>query len=156
MIVSEPSRQTNACPILRYSLLPPVACITGFAFVWYPCRHIKKRLKGDTVLLCAIRLSSDICHRVLPRPRSSTLLYLWQQSTVVVTNNVFSWQEECRGGTKSTFFPSDSLGDMQEGWTPDLWVLQKHTNILLKQRKYTSLPKKPLKTSVSFKPAKRS
>lgn len=42
VIVSEPSRQTNACPIHWYSPLPPVACITGFAFCMVSMPTYKK------------------------------------------------------------------------------------------------------------------
>lgn len=77
-------------PIHRYSLSPPVACITGFAFCVVPIKRKKKKRGGwvkETLLvlsLCAICLSSDVC---LSAPGSSTLLYSMYQSTAVVTSN---------------------------------------------------------------------
>lgn len=79
--VSEPSRQTNACPILRYSLWPPVACITGFAFcmVSMPTYYKKKKKKAKRrhcqCSCCVPSVSRLIFVWVLAPPGSSTPLY---------------------------------------------------------------------------------
>lgn len=56
-------------------------------------------------------------------------------------------------------FSSDSLGDMQERWTPDPWVLEKQSNTLnwdFKTKKIYFTAWKAPKTSVSFESAKHN